>query len=352
MPSKSVFFVLILASSVMRIFAAGVWGYAKPDSDALVYFNAGQAEKSMEKGLWKKINAEKKAAWKSKSDDRSVDGDGDGDGDGDDDGGGGLDFMRSFADLNPELVANVTLVSRTPIRLMIEGAVHFHSGSAAEAKKSLNGFVGLLSGGAASDGEPSEPASLVVKDVGKGTHEFLFLYNLKKRVQLPPPAPSAARKRLAESFLASKPSICLVLNSIRWAPLLAGTPENRDFRRIMVLAEAMGVAASVRGELIQVSAEVAFRRERDAATYAQNAEAMASNVDNLLSGGPILRKVTTSAKGTSVAISADIGIEGAWSSLTALSTMPADTTMPAGATIPAGATVPAGAGKPAGKGQK
>ena len=56
MPSKSVFFVLILASSVMRIFAAGVWGYAKPDSDALVYFNAGQAEKSMEKGLWKKIS--------------------------------------------------------------------------------------------------------------------------------------------------------------------------------------------------------------------------------------------------------------------------------------------------------
>ena len=106
MRSKSFCWGLILVLAAARTFAAGVWNYARPDYDALVYFNAGQAEKSMNKELWKKIDADKKAALKSETVARS--------GDEDDDGGGELDFMRSFADLNPELVANVTLVSRNP----------------------------------------------------------------------------------------------------------------------------------------------------------------------------------------------------------------------------------------------
>ena len=98
----------------------------------------------------------------------------------------------------------------------------------------------------------------------------------------------------------------------------------------MVLADAMGAAASVKGGSINVFAEAAFRREGDAAAYAQNLEMMVENVNKLLLGGPILRKLATSASGTSVAVSADIGIEGAWTSLTALSaTPPTDAAMPA-----------------------
>ena len=257
----------------------------------------------MDRELWKKIESDKKAAQKKEAESQKDD---------DGDGEAGFGFMQGFADLNPELVANVTLVSRNPLRLMVEGALRFQSGKTAEVKKALDSFKNLFS-----DDESAEPMSLTVKDGKEGVYEFLLLCNLKRRVALPPPAHSEGRKRMSESVMATKPSAFLVLNSIRWVPLLAGTNESRSLRRLMTLADSVGASAFVSGKEICLSAEAIFRRERDVVSYAQDALAIVRDVEKVVSG-PILRGLSAKPRGMAIVFSARIGIDDAWTTIGSL----------------------------------
>ena len=297
MRSKSILFMAVAAA--LQSVAAGIWDYARPDSDALVYLDVGRAEKAMDRDLWEKLEADKKAAQERDAKSSKDEEDGVED---------GFDFMRGFADLNPELVANVTLVSRSPLRLMVEGAVRFQSGGAADAKKSLDGFVEMFSG---EDG--AEPMSLAVKETDGGMYEFLLLFNLRRKVDLPAPSPSPGRRRMADMFLASKPSAFLAANSVRWAPLIMGGAESRSLRRMMVLADSIGLSVAVKGRSVSVLSEALFNREGDAAAYAQSAEAMCRDVEKILSGGSILRKVSPSSSGRSVGFSVEVDIGESWS---------------------------------------
>lgn len=284
----------------MTASAGGLLDYARPDSDALIYMDVAQAEKAMDKALWQKIEADKQAARNREREELARE-------EPDQDAPDAPDVFGAISDMNPELVANITLVSREPLRLMVEGAVRFQTGE--DGRKLLEGLAGSFVGD-----ESSVPMSLSIEETDDGICKFLLLYNLKKRVNLPPPAHSAARSNMFGRLISAKPSVCLLMNSIRWAPLLGGNEASADLQRLMIRADAVGIAVSVRARTIHVSAEAAFRREQDAADYARNAEAMSGDVGKLLSG-PILRGVSASAHGLVVSISADIGIDEAWTSL-------------------------------------
>ena len=316
------FLFAVLTSSVA--FADGVWDSAQPLSDALFYLDTRQGEMAMDRDLWKKIERDRKAAAADKKNPSDEDEDGDDD----------LDLFAGLADLNPEILINVTLVSRDPLRLMLEGKVCFHAGNDDAADKALDGLLSAFSdddqkddsqkGGGSSvrtvsftTEEDDIPLSLSVRKAKDGAHEFLLLYNLKKKVDLPQPAPSAHRIRLVESFKASNPACCLVMNSIRWAPLLDGFSESRDLRRLMRKADAIGISALARGRSVHMTFAAAFRNSESAAEYAIKAESMAKDVSKI-AAGPFLRNVKAASQGLSVSLTAEVDLESSWTSLMTL----------------------------------
>lgn len=285
----------LIAFAAMTASSGSLLDYARPDSDALIYIDVAQAEKAMDKALWNKIEEDKLAAQNRAREEP------------DEDAHESPDLFGAMSDMRPEFVANITLVSREPLRLMIEGAILFRTGE--DGRKLLEGLAGPLVGD-----ESSVPVSLSIEETDDGICKFLLLYNMKKRVSLPPPAHSAARCDMFGRLISMNPSACILMNSIRWAPLLGGNEASRDLQSLMIRADAVGIAVSVRARTIHFSAEAAFRRERDVADYAQNAEAMSGDVGMLLSG-PILYGVSSSAHGLVVSVAADIGIDEAWTSL-------------------------------------
>ena len=323
MRSNACLFVFAVLASCAA-FADGVWDYARPLSDALFYLDTRQGESAMDKNLWKKIERDRKAASKTKGKLPVEDEEGDED----------IDPFAGFSDLNPEMLFNITLVSRAPLRLMVDGKVCFHAGSDDAVNKALDGLFAAFSDGDVNDYEMKDeesgarivsfateeeniPLSLRVRKAKDGMYEFLLLYNLKKKIDLPPPAQSPHRIRMVESFRSSKPACCLVANSIRWAPLLDGLSESRDLRRLMRKAEAVGISALAKGRSVYITLDAAFRSAEVASKYADKSESIAKDVSKI-AGGSFLRNIESYAQGMSVSLKAEVDLESSWDSLMTL----------------------------------
>lgn len=310
----------IIFSLGLDLCGKDIWININPHADAMVFIDFGQAEKSMEKDIWNQINKDKKAAFEKEKAEGSE----------------GVNIANVFDDftgLNPAVLINITAVSHKPFRLMIEGVIRFNSkeikrgdatikalvkklsdwGCDLSEEKTDKGFKQVLT---IKDGKSAEPMSFSMVSSGSGEYEFCFLYNLKKKIVLPPSKYFRSHRKMLESFKArtSDPVSFFVLNSIRWMFLLPKNKENYELRHLMAIADSIGGCIKIQGNILHLLLSADFGDNIVANRYAREVKDLVDKAKQIIQG-IILRDLSADVVNTSVGVSVAIDIRAAWSTL-------------------------------------
>ena len=330
-----IFAMFAVAFGVMMAFGGrpDVWQCRKPDADALIYLNTGQAERHMDHELWNRIQQDKKSPKGLAEEDHEE---------------GELEFDLFKKDV--ELVLNVDVVAKKPLRLVISGGMTYE----ADEKGVVSNCIAMISD-VVNDGngkyvrtggqrhpvheftmQLNEEESVHVKIAEEDAFvRFEILYNIDELPSGKEVVPPLSRQQSMSNIKSGDSAIGMVLNTSAWAGVFRGrTKDVRVLNRLLRAMETVELRVRVDGIMIEVALRGVFKSEELAGRYSKDLLDSLPAVSQALDGG-ILAELKPGINGSVVTISAKARLDLAWESMMKLNANMAEANMTPQNVVPA-----------------
>lgn len=295
---------------------------ARPTADLVAVFDTLQAEKAMDKGLWQRIQADKKRAQK-RSREKSP-------------------FKTDGRDIAG--VVNVSFVSFDPFRFTADGLLSVSGGKGTSIQEDVGALAGMANdsgykvekrGGKKTpeyelsmdavkddDGEAIlPPTGAILSVLDDSQAKFAARWGLSKRDVEALAASSDeqnANPPLADALKAaplSGTSLTVVGNAVKLANLpLDGNDEQKALKELLLQLSTFTISVRADGGELRISALLHFRNEDDAMArrdeFRQDCEAILTALKRQQGG--TVRTLSAGGEGKTLTVDAALDIRSAW----------------------------------------